>query len=156
MLEIVTGDMYLKVDKSTGAIQFMNMKKQLLAAERIKECRIIDTPVQGSVRSRLYLDLQKGETLSALGPGTKASLKLKGVARYISHTGAVDKLPLILSDKGYGILVAASGAVIGCDIPTYGTQICAENEQQLDYYFIAGEHESDILSAYDYLCGKET
>ena len=100
----------------------------------------------------MFLELQKGENLYALGAGTKAEMKLKGVARYISHSGSVDKLPLVVSDKGYGIVMASSNAVLCCDIPTYGTQICADGETQLDYYFIAGEKITDILSAYDYLC----
>ena len=154
MLEILTGDMYLKVDKPTGSISFMTSKKKILTAERMKEGRIIDTPVQGMERSRFYLETQKGETWYALGAGTKAELKLTGNARYISHIGRVEKLPLIVSDKGYGILVASSEPVFCCDIPGYGTQLCAEYETQIDYYFIAGERTGDILVAYDYLTGK--
>lgn len=154
MLEIVTGDLYLKVDKTTGAIQYMTSKKKPLLAERSKECRILEQSAQGKERGRFYLELQKGENLAALGAGTKVNLKLKHAARYISHTGGVEKLPLIVSDKGYGILVASLEPVFCSDISAYGTQICMENTAQIDYYFIGGEQTSDILSAYDYLCGK--
>ena len=44
--------------------------------------------------------------------------------------------------------------MICCDLPTYGTYLCAEQEVQMDYYFIAGKRPVTILNAYAYLCGK--
>ena len=76
-------------------------------------------------------------------------MKPSGSGRYISQ--AVE-LPFVLSDKGYGILVAADSPVICCDIPAYGSYLYAENEIQTDFYFLAGKNQREILSKYESLC----
>ena len=81
-------------------------------------------------------------------------MNLRGTARYISHSGADTELPFLLSDKGYGILVASDGPTLCCDISTYGSYLYTEGVSQMDYYFIVGKKTSTILSAYAYLCGK--
>lgn len=154
LLEITTDDIYLKVDKGTGTICYMTKDKQPLLAERSKESRLLEKTSEGHSRVRLYLDWPKNENLYAIGPGTKTTLPLKGITRYISHKKSVDKLPLVLSDKGYALLVAADGPVFCCDIPTYGTHLCAENTELLDYYFIMGKDTKELVSTYDYLCGR--
>lgn len=154
-LEIVTDDIYLKAEKATGAICYMTRDKQPLLTERSKESRLIETSAQELPRARLYLNWPKNETLHAPGPGTKTMLPLKGVARYISHKKSVDKLPMVLSDKGYALLIASDEPVFCCDIPTYGTHLCAENTELLDYYFIIGKDKNELISTYDYLSGRK-
>ena len=63
-------------------------------------------------------------------------------------------LPFLLSDKGYGILLASDGPAFSCDIPTYGSYLYTEGAGQMDYYFIAGKQANTILAAFDYLCGN--
>ncbi|MBO5069815.1 MAG: AAA family ATPase, partial [Roseburia sp.] len=154
LLEMKTSDIYLQVDKGTGTIQYMTRDKQPLLAERSRESRLLEKTPQGVPRARLYLDWPKKEKLNALGAGTKAELSLTGAARYISHIGRVDKLPMVISDKGYALLVAADGPVFCCDIPTYGNHLCVENAELLDYYFIIGKDTSEFVSTYNWLCGK--
>ena len=81
-------------------------------------------------------------------------LNLRNTARYISHGKNVNELPFIISDKGYGILMATDGQAICCDVPAYGSYLCAEGESQIDFYFIAGKQPKTIMNAYAYLCGK--
>ena len=83
-------------------------------------------------------------------------MNIRKTARYISHKGvaASAALPFLLSEKGYGIVLAADSPVICCDLSTYGTYLCAESEVQMDYYFIAGKRPNTILNAYAYLCGR--
>ena len=87
---------------------------------------------------------------STFDPAVQGTLKLRNSARYIS-TGT--GLPLLLSDQGYGLLPAASGAVISCDIPVYGTYLYMDGQAQQDYYFIAGKQQQNILNAYRLLIG---
>ena len=153
-LEFLTDELCLQVDKASGAISYLTRDKKLLLAERNRECRVIETLPQKPTRTRLYLDLQKNENLYGLGANGQPGLNLKGTARYISHGKFSTELPLLLSDKGYGILVACEGASFLCDIPTYGTYLYTEKAVQMDYYFIVGRQPNTILSAYAYLCGK--
>lgn len=152
VLEIKTAGLYLQVDKRTGTIYYMNGDKRPLLAERNRECRLIETPSLGQPRARLFLDWPKQEPLFALGSGIRATLPLKGVSRYISHSRKVDKLPMVLSERGYGIVIASDGPVFCCNLPTHGTHICAENTDVLDYYLIAGSDFEDLIREYGKLC----
>ncbi len=152
LLEIKTDALYLQVDKATGSICYMTNDKRPLLMERPKESKILEKPTFGGPRARLYLEWAKTETLSALGTGTRAVLSLKNTARYISHTGRVERLPMLVSDRGYGIVMAADGPVLACTLPTYGSHLCAEQAEILDYYFIAGKHTEELISIYGNLC----
>ena len=153
-VDLMTDELYLQVDKSTGAIRYMNRDKKLLLAERGKECRQLENTPDGKTKTWLYLDWAKGENIYAMGAGDAKGLNLRGTARYISHESHTGELPFLLSDKGYGLLPATDGPVLCCDIPVYGSYIHAENAGQMDFYFITGKRQPTILNAYAYLCGK--
>lgn len=155
LLELKTDELHLQVEKSTGAICYMTRDQRLLLMERNKECRILEKTTFGGPRARLYLNWEKNENLYALGTGTRATLSLKGTARYISHTGPVERLPMVISDRGYGLVIAADGPVLSCTLATYGLHICAERAQVLDYYFILGKHPEEIISIYSRLCSDK-
>lgn len=153
-VELMTDELCLQVDKLTGSIRYLTRDKKLLLSERRKESRQIETGTNGKNRSWLFLEWQKGENLYGMGAGNDSGLKLRGSARYISHGKGADVLPLLLSDKGYGILTASEGLVLCCDVPAYGSYLYEEGEAQMDYYFISGKQQNTILKAYAYLCGK--
>ncbi len=152
-VELTTDELCLRVDKATGSIRYMTRDKKQLLSERARESRQIETGAGPVDRSWLYLDWPKEEMVYGMGAGVNSGLKLRGCARYISHCGA-GELPLLLSDKGYGLLLATENPVFTCDIPVYGTYLYTEKETQQDYYFIGGKKPATILNAYAYLCGK--
>lgn len=154
IVEFMTDELLLHVDKSTGAIRYMTRDKKLLLAERKKECRQMENAADGKCKIWLYLEWQKNENVYAMGVGETSGMNLRGKARYISHGKYSGELPFILSDQGYGIVVAADSPVISCDISTYGSYIHAESEEQMDFYFITGRRQNTIMNAYAYLCGK--
>lgn len=142
-VELTTNTLCLSVDKNTGAIQYMTRDKKVLLAERKSECRQIESAQGG--RCWLYLDWAKNETIQAVGVlkskrypngnGTE-SLKLNGSARYISHNGENEALPLLLSDKGYALMMALDLPTLCCNISTYGSYLAVEGTEQLDFYFM--------------------
>ena len=153
MVELTTPELCLQAEKVTGAIRYMNREGKVLLAERNRECRQIDNKPGVQPGARLYLDWQKGENLYGAGKEEQGGLSLRGGAHYISHAGG-EELPLLLSDRCYGILMATSCPVICCDIPVYGSWLYAEGEKQLDFYFIGGKNQAVILRAYACLTGK--
>lgn len=160
-VELTTDELALQVNKSTGAVRYMSMEenrprdRKLLLAERGQECRLFEKNPGGGQRARLYLDLDKRERLYSFGPDRQsAGAGLRGQARYISPGEGTGELPFVLSDRGYGILLAADSPVFFCDIPAYGSHLCMENEDQIDFYFIAGRRQDAITRAYAYLLGK--
>ncbi len=152
-VELLTDELCLRVDKATGAVRYLTRDKKLLLAERGREPRQIEG-IPGK-RSRMwnFWDWQKDEVLYALGGKDAKGMKLRGTARYISDS-RTGELPFVLSDKGYGILLAVDGPVISCDLSAYGSYFCMENGTQMDFYFITGKQQTTILHAYAYLCGK--
>ena len=153
-VELKTDELCIQVDKNTGAIQYLTRDKKLLLAERSKECRQIDDTTPGRNMAWLFLNWQKNEKIYGMGTEDVNGINLRNTARYISHGKNVNELPFVLSDKGYGILMATNGPAICCDVPAYGSYLCAENESQIDFYFIAGKQPKTIMNAYAYLCGK--
>ncbi|MDE7233399.1 MAG: hypothetical protein K2N37_10050, partial [Lachnospiraceae bacterium] len=153
-VELVTDELILQVDKVTGSIRYLTRDKKLLLAERGKESRQIETGLDGRNKSWLFLDWQKNENLFGMGVQGESGINLRGTARYISHENHTGELPFLLSDHGYGILIASDGPTMCCNISTYGSYLYTENERQMDYYFIAGKRQNTIMNAYAYLCGK--
>ena len=149
-IEFLTEELTLRIDKASGSIQYYSGNGKLLLSERKQESR----QIEGN-RTWLYLDWQKGEQLFALAPGheNQAGLALKNTAKILTcqQTDGTAALPLILSDRGYGILPTAAGV---CFIPAYGSYLYAEAEDgQMDYYVIQGKQSRTVINAYAYLCG---
>ncbi len=155
-IDLMTDELLVQTDKTTGAIRFMTRDKLPLFAERNKECRQLEAAPNGRMKVWLYPEWTRNETIYAMGAGETKGMNIRKTARYISHKGvaASAALPFLLSEKGYGIVLAADSPVICCDLSTYGTYLCAESEVQMDYYFIAGKRPNTILNAYAYLCGR--
>ena len=151
LVELTTDELLLRVDKVTGSIQYMTRDKKLLLAERLRECRQLESTAAGKMKAWQFLELSKKEQLYGFGSGETAGIALRNTARYLSdHRG----LPFLLSDRGYGILAAADGPVFFCDLPAYGSCLHMESTGQLDFYFIAGKKQDTLLNAQAYLCGK--
>ncbi len=153
-IELTTDELCLQVNKLTGQVHYLTRDKKLLLAERDKECRQIENGINGTCKTWLFLNWQKGENLYGIGTQGSANINLRGTAKYFSHGKQSDALPFLLSDKGYGILLATDNPTMCCDISTYGSYLYTENETQIDYYFIAGKQANTILNAYAYLCGR--
>ena len=49
--------------------------------------------------------------------------------------------------------MATDHPAICCDIPAYGSYLYTENEAMMDYYFIAGKTQKEIVDKYERLCG---
>ncbi len=151
-VELTTPELCIQADKATGALRYLTKEKTLLLAENPKEPRLIESSVSGC-KSRLFPDWDKKEKLYAAGAAGKAGIGLEKTARYISHRDA-EELPFLISDRGYGLLIASERPVIACTVPVYGSQLCMEEKEELDFYFIAGKRPDTLLNACAYLCGR--
>lgn len=152
MVELMTPELCIQADKATGALRYLTKEKTLLMAEVSKEPRLIESSVSGC-QSRLFPEWDKKEKLYAAGGAGKPGIALEKTARYISHRDA-EELPFLISEKGYGLLFATERPVIACTIPVYGQQLCLEDKDELDFYFIAGKRPDTLLNACAYLCGR--
>lgn len=78
-------------------------------------------------------------------------MDLTNKARYISFGGRQQRLPLVVSNKGYGIAPAASRTALFCNIKMYGQYLYADGDTQSDYYFINGGGIGHTLELYKML-----
>lgn len=69
-------------------------------------------------------------------------------ARYINFGGKKMRMPLLISDRGYGIGVAAEQTVICCMISMYGNYLYTDGTDQIDYYFLYGGSTFETLDLY--------
>ncbi len=150
-VEVATDDIILRVDKKSGAITYMDDKGKILLAERANECRVV-SEAAGKTKAWQFFDFKKQQLYSP-GIGGKEGLQLSGKAYYISESGDGKELPFILSDKGYGILIASDKTAVCCDIPAYGSYFAIE-ENQIDYYFIVGKGQQGLVQTCGKLCGN--
>ena len=68
-------------------------------------------------------------------------------ARYISFGQKALRMPLVVSEYGYGIGLASEGTALACTIPMYGSYLYMEGKQ-LDYYFIYEGNYERVLEKY--------
>ena len=134
LIELTTDELSVQIDKATGSIRYLSMdensrSKNLLLAERKRECRQLESRSGGGIQTWLFLDFSKEEHLYGFCTGAQTGIPLNGTARYLSSGSQA--LPLLFSDKGYGILTAASN-VFSCNIPAYGSYLHGECKKQMD------------------------
>lgn len=146
---VETGKVAVKVSKKTGALQFFDSQGKLLLAENAALPRQVE--LDGAMQVWAYFDWPKKEKISAKGILKDGLEPMNQKARYISFGGKKMRMPLLVSEYGYGIGVAAEETVMCCTIPTYGTYLHMEGTGQIDYYFLYGGDYKAILGLYSLL-----
>lgn len=143
--EIITKKLVVRIGKKSGAITFLDTKGTLLLKESEKEPRQIEPD---SLKTWNYFEWAKSEKVVAKGILDVELEPVNGKARYISIGGKKKRMPLLLSQKGYGISVSAEHTVSFCGVGMYGQYICTENEKQIGYYVLFGGNNRENLRLY--------
>lgn len=146
LVEIATGKLSVRIDKKTGAIQFLERGGRLLLAEKAALPRQVEEPPAGQTWT--YFDWGKKEKLWAKGLLAQDLDRIDQKARYISFGGKKLRMPLVVSELGYGIGIAAENTVMCCAIPMYGPYLYTEGSGQIDYYFFFGGSSEETLRLY--------
>ena len=142
---INTKEIQLTVDKKSGAISYANAAGKTVLKEKTAPPRQM-----GVVKKQnwMYFDWSRSERLSAKGVLKDDRLPLKNTTKYICYGEKSKRFPLVHSNLGYGIAVAADSDVLCCNIPMYGPYISSEHMELIDYYFIIGATEADVINRY--------
>ena len=142
---INTKEIQLTVDKKSGAISYANAAGKTVLKEKIAPPRQMDVVKK---QNWMYFDWSRSERLSAKGVLKDDRLPLKNTTKYICYGEKSKRFPLVHSNLGYGIAVAADSDVLCCNIPMYGPYISTEHMELIDYYFIIGATEADVINHY--------
>ena len=123
----------MRIDKKTGALTFLDKTGKCLLAEKAALPRQME--YSSVAEGWLYFDWPKKEKLYAKGVLDSKLEPMNQKARYISFGQKALRMPLVVSEYGYGIGLASEGTALACTIPMYGSYLYMEGKQ-LDYYFI--------------------
>ena len=146
LAELTSGQIKIQIDKRSGAIRFLNLEGRKL----LTESRVLPRKVENGqkIRTWNYFDWTKEEKLMVKGILNEDLEQINNKARYISFGGKILRMPLVVSEYGYGLGIAADETVMCCDVPLYGTYLYTEGAGQIDYYFLYGKNYEGILKLY--------
>lgn len=142
-VQLLTDRILIRVEKANGAVQFLSRDGKKLLTENPSEPRLLlDTQTWN------FFAWDKNERLKSKGVLADDFMDLSTKARYISFGQKKLRMPLVLSNKGYAIGVAAGSTVLFCNVRTYGQYIYTQGTGQIDYYFIYDENQERIIEQY--------
>ncbi|HIS30835.1 MAG TPA: DUF4968 domain-containing protein [Candidatus Limivivens intestinipullorum] len=144
LAEAATESILVRISKKTGALSFFDKDRQPLLSENPSLPRQIPQPS----RAWVYFDWEKSEKLSVKGILADDLERINHKARYISFGGLPLRMPLLVSDRGYGIGIAGPRTVLCCAVPSYGNYIYMDGTSQIDYYFLFGGSYAATLELY--------
>jgi len=105
---------------------------------------------------------QADEGIYGLGSHIEDFMNLRGKTQYLTQHNLKAMVPVITSNKGYGLLFDAGsamtftpvdGAKYGVD-PSLASSIIIEDTNVFDYYFMRGNTMDDVIGEYRYLTGE--
>ena len=131
-VEVRLEKLTVRIDKKTGAVSFISKKGDILLSENPLETR----QYHGNADIWWdYFDWAKKENLCARSDDESEWDDITNSAKYISHTALSKKPSMIMSAKGYQIIVPDSIKVLVCTIPVYGPYLRFEDTSCIDYIF---------------------
>lgn len=118
------------VDKKTGAVSWFDSKERLLLSENTTLPRQLhaNRPLWWE-----YLDFGKKESLTAHGIEDYEWPDISSAAQYISHTINSDRAAVIMSNKGYQLVIPAGIKVLACTIQQFGPYLMFEDSDFIDF-----------------------
>ncbi len=146
IVEAATDAVTVRFTAATGALSFFTPEGKLLLAEDPAHPR--DLKSGGAPEAWSYFNWRNDEKIYAKGLLNDTLERMAHKARYISFGGMKMRMPLLVSDAGYGIGIAAPGTVLCCAISMYGTYVYADGTDQTDYYFLYGKSREGAVKLY--------
>lgn len=178
-----SGKLLISVDKKSGSYKYYDGSGELLLAERERDAKELDRfeafktaaskvetvktadgekkVVTGGDKiscgsfyhTRMHLCWQDKEALYGLGQHEEGFMNLRGKTVYVYHANRKIGVPMLVSSKGYGILIDTYSPMILND-NEYGSYIYTEADNQMDYYFMNGGTPDGAVACYRRLTGK--
>jgi len=105
-LILATAHMSVVVNRSTGALRFVDAKGKLLLAEQIGGRSVIPSTVQGSPTfiAQQKFESPADEFIFGTGQFQDGFMNIKGLTRRLTQVNTQISIPFIYSNKGYGLL----------------------------------------------------
>ena len=140
-------DAYRTIDGEAAVEEIQTadgVKRKIRDAARIFDRKLYHTT--------LHLKFQPDERLYGLGQAQEGVWNLRHTTQYLHQANLKIAIPVLISDRGYGLMMKTESPVI-FDDTAYGTCLHTEADPFLDYYFLAG-NAREIVKGYRLLTGK--
>ena len=103
--------------------------------------------------TRLEFEWDENEALYGLGSHEEGIMNLRGHYQHLYQQNMKSVVPMLMSTKGYGILVDSYSLMTFHD-DVHGSYIWTDIDDQMDFYFIYGPEFDQIIRSYRDLTGK--
>lgn len=112
--------------------------------------RVLD---RQAYHTKLEFEWQDGEALYGLGSHEEGMMNLRGQHQYLYQQNRKAAVPVLLSSRGYGILVdSCSGMSFHDD--AFGSYLWTDTDDEMEFYFIYGPEFDQIVKGIRYLTGE--
>ncbi len=152
-IDIQTSRLIVKVSKSTGAVTFTDLKGNLILAEASENSKSVTPAVVDGVSTNMIEDLYKSptnEALYGLGQHQDGILDLKGAHEHIRNVNTEINIPVLVSNRGYGIYWdnASPSDFYGDARNGTAFRYVSQCGNMVDYYFFYGPSLDKVISLY--------
>ena len=103
--------------------------------------------------TRLEFEWTPGEALYGLGSHEEGMLNLRGQHQYLYQQNMKAVVPVLLSTRGYGILLDSYSLMTFHD-DAFGSYLWTDVDDELDYYFMYGPEFDQIVGCIRHLTGN--
>lgn len=111
------------------------IKRRVREAEREFDKKLYHT--------KLSFEFDREEALYGLGQAEEGIWDLRHTTQYLHQANLKIAVPMLISSRGYGILLTTQSPVI-FDDTQYGSYLYTEADEYLDYFFMAGNMEEAV------------
>lgn len=105
--------------------------------------------------TKLEFEWMPDEALYGLGSHEEGMMNLRGQHQYLYQQNMKVVVPVLLSTRGYGILLDSYSLMTFHD-DAFGSYLWTDTDDELDYYFIYGPEFEQIVQSIRHLTGKAT
>ena len=102
--------------------------------------------------TKLEFEWMPGEALYGLGSHEEGMMNLRGQHQYLYQQNMKAVVPVLLSTRGYGILLDSYSLMTFHD-DAFGSYLWTDVDDELDYYFIYGPEFDQIVQGIRQLTG---
>ena len=103
--------------------------------------------------TKLMFEWSDGEALYGLGSHEEGIMNLRGSRQYLYQQNMKAVVPMLVSTRGYGILLDSCCLAIFRD-DEHGSYLWTDTDDEMDFYFIYGPGMDELINNYRNITGK--
>jgi len=147
---ITTARLKAKVDTASGAVSYTDTNDKLILSEASKSTTPVTVEGVSTYKIQTAFNSPADEALFGLGQHQDSAMNLKGVTEQILNSNGWINIPVLVSNKGYGLFWDnySTSNFAGNDTNSTRYLYSSEAGEMVDYYFFYGPSIDHIVSLY--------